>query len=265
MFTQGDGGHHMSALAGRAAGNGNFAASALRGTVAPLTRLRRVIAERAVESMTTMAQVTSVVEVDVTRIAHVRDRVKADFLAVTGHKLSFLPLFAMAAVEALRVHPIINASIDGGSIVYPGQEHLSIGVDMERGLLAPVIRNAAELDLAGLTARIADLAERTRSKRLKPDELVGGTFTLTNTGSRGALFDTPIVFLPQTAILGTGMVVRRAVVLASGGVESIAVRSMVYLALSYDHRVIDGADAARYLGTVKARLEAGAFEADLGL
>lgn len=240
-------------------------ASPVRGTTVPMTRLRRVIAERSVASMTSMAQVTSTVEVDVTLIARLRDRVKTEFLRETGHKLGFLPFFAMAAVEALRLHPIINATVDGENIIYPDHEHLSIAVDTERGLMAPVIRNAAELDIAGLTAQIADLAARTRDKRLKPDELSGGTFTLTNTGSRGALFDTPVVFLPQSAILGTGAVVKRAVVVSTDGVEAIAVRSLAYLALSYDHRIIDGADAARFLATVKERLEEGAFAPDLGI
>ncbi len=239
--------------------------SPLRGTTVPMTRLRKVIAERAVVSMTSMAQVTTVVEVDVTRVARLRDKVKADFLLKTGNKLSFLPFFAMAAAEVLRAHPIINSTVDGDSIVYPGQEHMSIAVDTERGLMAPVIRDSAELDIAGFTAQISDLAERTRNNQLKPDELAGGTFTLTNTGSRGALFDTPVVFLPQSAILGTGTVVKRAVVVSAGGADAIAVRSMVYLALSYDHRTIDGVDAARYLMAVKERLEEGAFEPDLGI
>lgn len=240
-------------------------ASPLRGTTVPMTRLRKVIAERSVASMTSMSQVTTVVEVDVTRVARLRDEVKVEFLRMTGNKLTFLPFFAMAAAEALRVYPIINSTVEGDSIVYPPHENMSIAVDTERGLMAPVIRDSAELDIAGLTAQIADLAERTRNNQLKPDELSGGTFTLTNTGSRGALFDTPVVFLPQSAILGTGMVVKRAVVVSDGGADAIAVRSMVYLALSYDHRIIDGADAARYLAAVKDRLEAGAFEQNLGI
>ncbi|MBC6496674.1 2-oxo acid dehydrogenase subunit E2 [Microbacterium sp. 4-7] len=239
--------------------------SPLRGTTMRMTRLRKVIADRALTSMTSMAQVTTVVEVDVTRIARLRDRVKTEFHGKTGRKLSFLSFFAMASAEALRVHPIINSTVDGDSIVHHDEENLSIAVDTERGLLAPVIRDSAQLDIAGLTARIADLAERTRSNQLKPDELTGGTFTLTNTGSRGALFDTPVVFLPQAAILGTGTVVKRPVVVSAANADAIAVRSMVYLALSYDHRIIDGADAARFLATVKARLEEGAFETDLGI
>ena len=239
--------------------------SPLRGTTVPMTRLRKVVAERAVVSMTSTAQLTTVVEVDVTRVARLRDRAKAEFLEKTGNKLSFLPFFALAAAEALRAYPIVNSTVDGDSIVYPATENMSIAVDTERGLLTPVIRNAGDLDIAGLAAQIADLADRTRNNQLKPDELSGGTFTLTNTGSRGALFDTPVVFLPQSAILGTGIVVKRPVVVKQDGEDAIAIRSMVYLALSYDHRIIDGADAARFLAAVKERLEEGDFESDLGI
>jgi 2-oxoglutarate dehydrogenase E2 component (dihydrolipoamide succinyltransferase) len=239
--------------------------SALRGTSVPMSRLRKVIAERAVISMQSSAQLTSVVEVDVTLVSHYRDQVKANFQAKTGVKLSFLPFFALAAAEALTAYPIINASIDGDTIVYPAHENLSIAVDTERGLLTPVIRDASTLSLAGLATQIADLAERTRDNKLKPDELSGGTFTLTNTGSRGALFDTPIVFLPQSAILGTGIVTKKPVVVSDAGGDAIAIRSMVYLALSYDHRIVDGADAARFLVAVKNRLEGGNFAAQLGI
>ena len=239
--------------------------SPLRGTTVPMSRLRKVIAERAVISMQSSAQLTSVVEVDVTLVANLRNRVKADFLAKTGQKLSFLPFFALAATEALTTNPIINATIDGDTIVYPPQENMAIAVDTERGLLTPVIRDASSLDLAGFAAQIADLAARTRENKLKPDELAGGTFTLTNTGSRGALFDTPIVFLPQSAILGTGIVVKKPVVVSDAAGDAIAIRSMVFLALSYDHRIVDGADAARFLVTIKDRLEAGAFEGNLGI
>ena len=239
--------------------------SPLRGTTVPMSRLRKVIAERAVISMQSSAQLTSVVEVDVTLVATLRNRVKADFLAKTGQKLSFLPFFALAATEALTSNPIINATIDGDTIVYPPQENMAIAVDTERGLLTPVIRDASSLDLAGFAAQIADLATRTRENKLKPDELAGGTFTLTNTGSRGALFDTPIVFLPQSAILGTGIVVKKPVVVSDAAGDAIAIRSMVFLALSYDHRIVDGADAARFLVAIKDRLEAGAFEGNLGI
>ena len=241
-------------------------ASPLRGTTEPMSRLRKVLAERAVASMNSSAQLTTVVEVDVTKIANLRKSVQADFAAKTGVKLNFMPFFCLAAAEGLQAHPKINSSVDGENIVYHGTENVSFAVDTERGLLTPVIRNAASLNIAQTAQQIAELADRTRNNKLTPDELSGGTFTLTNTGSRGALFDTPVVFLPQSAILGTGVVTKRPVVVTdSEGNESIAIRSMVYLALSYDHRHIDGADASRYLIDVKARLEAGAFEANLGI
>ena len=241
--------------------------SALRGRTEKLSRLRRVIAERMVESLQTSAQLTTVVEVDVTRIAALRQRVKTDFEAREGVKLSFLPFFCKAAIEALKVYPQINASIDmaAGTVTYHESENLGIAVDTDRGLLVPVIRDAGDLNIAGIARRIADLAERTRTNKVAPDELSGGTFTVTNTGSRGALFDTPIVNMPNVAILGTGSVVKRPVVISDQGQDVIAIRSMVYLALSYDHRIVDGADAARFLGAVKDRLEAGAFEAELGI
>jgi 2-oxoglutarate dehydrogenase E2 component (dihydrolipoamide succinyltransferase) len=238
--------------------------SELRGTTAPMSRLRKVVAERAVQSMQGTAQLTSVVEVDVTKVAAFRNKVKDEFQQKTGSKLSFLPFFALAATEALQTYPIVNATVDGANIVYPASENISIAVDTERGLLTPVIKNAAGLSLAEFAQQIADLAERTRDNKLKPDELAGGTFTLTNTGSRGALFDTPVVFLPQSAILGTGIVTKRPVVVTADGSDSIAIRSMVYLALSYDHRIIDGADASRFLVQVKNRLEEGNFEGNLG-
>jgi pyruvate dehydrogenase E2 component (dihydrolipoamide acetyltransferase) len=239
--------------------------SPLRGTTVPMTRLRKVVAERAVISMQSTAQLTSVVEVDVTRIANLRSTIKDRFIAATGVNLSFLPFFALASTEALKSFPVINASVDGDNIVYPGHENVSIAVDTERGLLTPVVKNAGDLNIAQYALAIADVAARTRDNQLKPDELAGGTFTLTNTGSRGALFDTPVVFLPQLAILGTGIVTKRPVVLKVDGQEVIAIRSMVYLALSYDHRIIDGADAARFLTAVKNRLEEAAFDADLGI
>jgi 2-oxoglutarate dehydrogenase E2 component (dihydrolipoamide succinyltransferase) len=240
--------------------------SALRGRTENLSRLRRVIAERMVESLQTSAQLTTVVEVDVTRIAALRGRIKADFESREGVKLSFLPFFCKAAVEALKVYPQINSSIDmdAGTITYHDSENLGIAVDTDRGLLVPVVRDAGDLNIAGIARRIADLAERTRTNKVGPDELSGGTFTVTNTGSRGALFDTPIINMPQVAILGTGSVVKRPVVISEGGQDVIAIRSMVYLSLSYDHRIVDGADAARFLSTIKARLEEGAFDAELG-
>lgn len=241
-------------------------ASPLLGTTEPMSRLRKVLAERAVASMQSSAQLTTVVEVDVTKIANLRKSVQAAFTAKTGVKLNFMPFFCLAAAEGLQAHPKINSSVDGENIVYHGTENISFAVDTERGLLTPVIRSAASLNIAQTAQQIAELADRTRNNKLTPDELSGGTFTLTNTGSRGALFDTPVVFLPQSAILGTGVVTKRPVVVTDAeGNESIAIRSMVYLALSYDHRHIDGADASRYLTDVKARLEAGAFEANLGI
>jgi pyruvate dehydrogenase E2 component (dihydrolipoamide acetyltransferase) len=239
--------------------------SELRGTTQPMSRLRKVVAERAVASMQATAQLTSVVEVDVTTIAHYRDSVKEEFARTTGVKLSFLPFFVKAAAEALRTYPIINATVEGDSIVYPATENISIAVDTERGLLTPVLHDAGEKSIAHIAKDIADLADRTRSNTLSPDELSGGTFTVTNTGSRGSLFDTPVVFLPQSAILGTGIVVKRPIVISRDGADAIAVRDMVYLALSYDHRIIDGGDAARFLSQIKARLEQGAFSGDLGI
>ncbi|GAB3798116.1 2-oxoglutarate dehydrogenase, E2 component, dihydrolipoamide succinyltransferase [Humibacter antri] len=248
-----------------AAASTKLETSPLRGTVQPMSRLRKVVADRAVVSMQNSAQLTTVVEVDVTKVAALRNRVKGDFENVTGTKLSFLPFFTLAAAEALKAYPVINATVDGENIVYPDHENISIAVDTERGLLTPVVRSASDLDIAQLSKQIADLAQRTRDNKLKPDELAGGTFTVTNTGSRGALFDTPLVFLPQVAILGTGIVSKKPVVVHADGTDSIAIRSTVYLALSYDHRIVDGADAARFLVAVKNRLEEGAFDADLGV
>lgn len=240
--------------------------SALRGQTEPMSRLRKVLAERAVASMQQSAQLTTVVEVDVTKVAQLRARVQADFTARAGVKLNFMPFFTLAAAEALKAHPKLNASINGDNVVYHPTENISFAVDSERGLLTPVIREAGNLNIAQIAQQIADLAARTRSNQLKPDELGGGTFTLTNTGSRGALFDTPVVFLPQVAILGTGIVSKRAVVVTDEfGNDSIAIRSMVYLALSYDHRLVDGADASRFLVDVKTRLENAAFEGNLGI
>jgi 2-oxoglutarate dehydrogenase E2 component (dihydrolipoamide succinyltransferase) len=242
------------------------AVSPLRGTTVTMSRLRKVIAARMVESLQVSAQLTTVVEVDVTKIARLRDRAKASFEANEGVKLSFLPFFAVAVCEALKQHPVLNSSVEGDQITYHAAEHLGVAVDTERGLLVPVIANAGDLNMGGIARKIADLAARTRDSKVTPGELGGGTFTLTNTGSRGALFDTPIINQPQVAILGLGAVVKRPMVVrGEDGGETIAIRSMVYLGLSYDHRVVDGADAARFLVTLKERLEGGAFESDLGL
>ena len=244
----------------------SVAVSPLRGTKVKMSRLRKVIAVRMVESLQVSAQLTTVIEVDVTKIARLRDRSKASFEEREGVKLSFLPFFAVAVCEALKQHPVLNSSVEGDEITYHGAEHLAIAVDTERGLLVPVIANAGDLNMGGIARKIADLAARTRENKVTPNELGGGTFTLTNTGSRGALFDTPIINQPQVAILGLGAVVKRPMVVrGEDGGETIAIRSMVYLGLSYDHRVVDGADAARFLVTLKERLEGGAFESDLGL
>ncbi len=240
--------------------------SPLRGKTEKLSRLRQVIARRMVESLQTSAQLTTVVEVDVTSIARMRARHKASFEKREGVKLSFLPFFAKAAVDALKIYPQLNASIDTekNEVTYAPSENLGVAVDTERGLLVATVRDAGDLSIPGLARKIADLAERTRTNKISPDELSGATFTLTNTGSRGALFDTPIIFQPQVAILGTGAVVKRPVVIDDANLgETIAVRQMVYLALTYDHRLVDGADAARFLSAVKQRLEEAKFEADL--
>jgi 2-oxoglutarate dehydrogenase E2 component (dihydrolipoamide succinyltransferase) len=242
-------------------------ATQVRGKTEKLSRLREVIATRMVESLQISAQLTTVVEADVTGIAKLREAAKDDFEAREGVRLTFLPFFALATIEALKTHPKLNASIDleAKTVTYHEAEHLGIAVDTDRGLLVPVIHDSGDLNIGGLARKIADLADRTRTNNVAPDELGGGTFTLTNTGSRGALFDTPIINQPQTGVLGTGTVVKRAVVVDDPDLgEVIAVRSMVYLALTYDHRLVDGADAARFLTTVKERLEAAEFAADLG-
>ena len=241
-------------------------ASPLRGTTVTMSRLRRVIAARMVESLQVSAQLTTVVEVDITKIARLREKAKGSFETREGVKLTFLPFFAVAVCEALKQHPVVNASVTGDQITYHGAEHLGIAVDTDRGLLVPVIRDAGDLNMGGIARKIVDVASRTRDNKIAPDDLGGGTFTITNTGSRGALFDTPIINQPQVAILGIGSVVKRPMVVkGEDGGETIAIRSMVYLALSYDHRIVDGADAARFLGTLKERLEEGRFESDLGL
>ncbi|NNH07139.1 2-oxoglutarate dehydrogenase, E2 component, dihydrolipoamide succinyltransferase, partial [Cellulomonas fimi] len=240
--------------------------SPLRGTTEKASRLRQIIAERMVEALHTQAQLTTVVEVDVTKVARLRARAKDDFKAREGVNLTFLPFFVQAAVESLKAYPKINGVLEGNQITYHGQENVAIAVDTERGLLTPVIRDAGDLNLAGIARKIADLAARTRANKVTPDELSGATFTVTNTGSGGALIDTPIVPTGTSAILGTGAIVKRPVVVkGADGEEVIAIRSMCYLCLSYDHRLVDGADASRYLSAVKARIEEGAFESEVGL
>jgi len=242
------------------------AVSPLRGTREKMSRLRKIVAKRMVESLQVSAQLTTVLEVDVTKIARLRAQAKDDFLAREGVKLTYLPFFTLAAVEALKQYPKLNASIEDDEIVYHGSENVGIAVDTERGLIVPVIKDAGDLNLAGIARSIGDLAERTRTNKATPDELTGGTFTITNTGSGGALFDTPILFQPQVGMLGVGSIVKRPVVVTGpDGGDVIAVRHMVYLAISYDHRLIDGADAARFLTAIKKRLEEGNFEGQLGL
>ena len=242
------------------------AVSPLRGTTEKMSRLRKLVADRLVESLHTSAQLTTVVEVDVSKVARLRAQAKLDFQAREGVNLTFLPFFALAAVEALKTYPKINASIDGNQVIYHASENLGIAVDTERGLVVPVIKDAGDLNLAGIARKIVDLASRTRANKVGPDDLTGGTFTITNTGSGGALIDTPIVALPQVAILGTGAIVKRPVIAKDAdGADIIAIRSMIYLSLSYDHRLVDGGDAARYLTAVKNRIEEGAFESELGL
>ncbi|GAA1352553.1 2-oxoglutarate dehydrogenase, E2 component, dihydrolipoamide succinyltransferase [Arthrobacter koreensis] len=240
----------------------------LRGTTVKAPRIRQTIARRMMESLDTSAQLTQVQEVDMTRIATMRQKAKAGFKEQNGANLTFLPFIAKAVVEALKAHPKLNASYDSESqeITYHDAEHLAIAVDTEKGLLVPVINDAGDLNLAGLAKKIADVGARTRSGKIGPDELSGGTFTITNIGSVGALFDTPIINQPQVGILGTGAIVKRPVVRTDeDGNDTIAIRSMMYLSLTYDHRLVDGADAGRFLQTLKARLEEGSFEADLGL
>ena len=240
--------------------------TALRGRTEKMSRLRQVIAERMTTSLQTSAQLTTVVEVDVTRVAALRGQAKNEFLAKNGTKLTFLPFFVAAATEALKAHPKINATIDDKQVTYHDVEHIGIAVDTPRGLLVPVVKNAGELNIPGLARRINDLAARTRENRVNPDELSGSTFTITNTGSGGALFDTPIINQPEVAILGLGAIQKQPRVIKDvDGGEAIAIRSVCHLALSYDHRLVDGADAARYLMTVKRRLEEGDFTGELGL
>ncbi|WP_141390855.1 2-oxoglutarate dehydrogenase, E2 component, dihydrolipoamide succinyltransferase, partial [Cellulosimicrobium cellulans] len=242
------------------------AVSPLRGTTEKTSRLRKLVASRMVEALTTQAQLTTAVEVDVTRVAALRNRAKADFKAREGANLTFLPFFTLAAVEALKAYPKINATFAEDEITYHGQENVGIAVDTERGLVVPVIKDAGDLNLAGIARKISDLGSRTRANKVGPDELAGGTFTITNTGSGGAVFDTPIVPVGQVAILGTGTITKRAVVVTDAdGNDTIGIRSTCFIFLSYDHRLVDGADAARFLTTIKNRIEEGAFEAEVGL
>ncbi|MBC8090769.1 MAG: 2-oxoglutarate dehydrogenase, E2 component, dihydrolipoamide succinyltransferase, partial [Pseudonocardia sp.] len=238
------------------------------GTTVKMPRLRQVIAQRMSESLKVSAQLTTVQQVDMTRVAKLRARAKAEFERREGVKLTYLPFFAKAVVEALKAFPQVNASINDETkeVTYHAHVHLAVAVDTPRGLLVPVIKNAEDLNIAGLSRKIADVAARTRDNKIGPDELSGGTFTITNIGSAGALFDTPIINQPQVAILGTGVITKQPMVITgTDGDDVIAVRQVCYLPLTYDHRLVDGADAGRFVSAIKARLEEGAFEADLGL
>ncbi|TDF47601.1 2-oxoglutarate dehydrogenase, E2 component, dihydrolipoamide succinyltransferase, partial [Streptomyces sp. WAC05374] len=243
-------------------------ASPLRGQTVKMTRMRKVIGDNMMKALHSQAQLTTVVEVDITKLMKLRARAKDAFAAREGVKLSPMPFFVKAAAQALKAHPVINARIneDEGTITYFDSENIGIAVDSEKGLMTPVIKNAGDLNIAGISKATAELAGKVRGNKITPDELSGATFTISNTGSRGALFDTVIVPPNQVAILGIGATVKRPVVINHPDLgETIAVRDMTYLALSYDHRLVDGADAARYLTAVKAILEAGEFEVDLGL
>jgi len=239
--------------------------SPLAGTTEKISRLRGNIAARMVESLHVSAQLTATVEVDLTPITRVRGQVMDEFEAREGTHLTYLPFIAKAAIEGLKEYPRLNATLDieAGEISYPDGEHLGIAVDTPKGLIVPVIKGAGDLSVTGLAKKIADLAARTRANHIMPDELSGGTFTISNYGSAGTLFDTPIINQPQAAILGVGKMTRRPIVVDDDRLgEIVAVRDMVYLSLSYDHRLVDGADAARFLNAVKARLEEGNFGAE---
>ncbi|MFE9740932.1 2-oxoglutarate dehydrogenase, E2 component, dihydrolipoamide succinyltransferase [Streptomyces sp. NPDC006477] len=242
--------------------------SPLRGQTVKMTRMRKVIGDNMMKALHGQAQLTSVVEVDITKLMKLRGRAKDAFAAREGVKLSPMPFFVKAAAQALKAHPVINARIneDEGTITYFDTENIGIAVDSEKGLMTPVIKGAGDLNIAGISKKTAELAGAVRASKITPDDLAGATFTISNTGSRGALFDTIIVPPNQVAILGIGATVRRPVVIDHPDLgETIAIRDMTYVALSYDHRLVDGADAARYLTAVKAILEAGEFEVDLGL
>ncbi|MFG3189120.1 2-oxoglutarate dehydrogenase, E2 component, dihydrolipoamide succinyltransferase [Streptomyces omiyaensis] len=241
--------------------------SPLRGQTVKMTRMRKVIGDNMMKALHTQAQLTSVVEVDITKLMKLRARAKDAFAAREGVKLSPMPFFVKAAAQALKAHPVINARIneDEGTITYFDTENIGIAVDSEKGLMTPVIKGAGDLNIAGISKKTAELAAAVRASKITPDDLAGATFTISNTGSRGALFDTVIVPPNQVAILGIGATVKRPAVIETAEGTVIGIRDMTYLSLSYDHRLVDGADAARYLTAVKAILEAGEFEVDLGL
>lgn len=241
-------------------------AKALRGTTVKMTRLRQVIAKRMVDSLQTAAQLTTVFEVDVTRIWNLRTKYKDQFESMHGTRLTFLPFFVKATTEALAAHPTLNAVINGNEVTYHAQENIGIAVDAPQGLMVPVIKDAGDLSIVGIAKAINTLAANVRDGKIDPGDLSGSTFTVTNTGSGGALFDTPVLNSPEVGILGVGTIVKRPMVVkdADGG-EGVAIRNMVYLSITYDHRLVDGADASRFLTSIKKRLEAGDFLPDLEL
>ncbi|WP_063997334.1 2-oxoglutarate dehydrogenase, E2 component, dihydrolipoamide succinyltransferase, partial [Streptomyces phaeochromogenes] len=242
-------------------------ASPLRGQTVKMPRIRKVIGDNMVKALHEQAQLSSVVEVDVTRLMRLRAQAKDSFASREGVKLSPMPFYVKAAAQALKAHPAVNAriNVEEGTITYFDTENVGIAVDSEKGLMTPVIKHAGDLNIAGIAKATADLAGKVRANKITPDELSGATFTISNTGSRGALFDTIIVPPNQVAILGIGATVKRPAVIETEEGTVIGVRDMTYLTLSYDHRLVDGADAARYLTAVKAILEAGEFEVELGL
>ncbi|MCY0958181.1 2-oxoglutarate dehydrogenase, E2 component, dihydrolipoamide succinyltransferase [Streptomyces sp. H27-H5] len=256
-----------AAAAAAPAAKAPAAVSELRGQTVKMTRMRKVIGDNMMKALHSQAQLSSVVEVDITKIMKLREKAKGAFLAREGVKLSPMPFFVKAAAQALKAHAVVNARIneDEGTITYFDSENIGIAVDSEKGLMTPVIKGAGDLNLAGISKATADLAAKVRGNKITPDELSGATFTISNTGSRGALFDTVIVPPNQVAILGIGATVKRPVVIETAEGTNIGIRDMTYLTLSYDHRLVDGADAARYLSAVKAILEAGEFEVELGL
>ncbi|WP_099333128.1 2-oxoglutarate dehydrogenase, E2 component, dihydrolipoamide succinyltransferase, partial [Actinomyces minihominis] len=252
-----------------AAGSGRIEiseeAAALRGTTEKMSRLRQVIARRMVDSLQTAAQLTTVFEVDVTEIWNLRAKYKDQFEKVHGTRLTFLPFFVKAATEALAAHPKLNATINGNQVEYFDHENIGIAVDSPKGLMVPVLKNVGDMSIPQIAEGINQAAAAVRDGSIGPDMLSGSTFTITNTGSGGALFDTPVLNMPEVGIMGVGTIVKRPMVIKANGIESVALRSMVYLSISYDHRLVDGADASRFLTSVKKRLEAGNFLEDLQL
>ena len=239
----------------------------LRGTTQKVNRIRQITAEKMVEALQISAQLTHVQEIDMTAVSNLRKANKQAFADKHGSKLTFLPFFVKATVEALVSHPNVNASYNAEKkeMTYHADVNVAIAVDTPKGLLTPVIKKAQDKSLPEIAAEIIDLADRARNNKLKPNDLTGATFTVTNIGSEGALLDTPILVPPQAGILGTAVIEKRPVVVTEDGQDAIAIRQMCYLPFTYDHQVVDGADAGRFITTIKDRLETADFEADLDL